>query len=1156
MDKNALKQIFSEPFNQDSWQIVLRQVFGAHRLYNEPSPIPISNRDKADAAYEIGSFTTEDERIVGLYLVEVKSHIWLERNKVGLRELLRQVYKYDVDAALIVFKQADKWRLSLVSEIKVLSDQGELETQATEPKRYTYLLGTDEKTLTPSMRLAKLAGKRINLKDLLDAFSVEALNQEFYDIVAHKFYELASGKYGRGRKAKEYEGVLKLPSRNKDDRKTYQEFAVRLIGRAVFCWFLKEKKSEAALSLLPEKLLSSQAVKDNPGYYHNILEPLFFQTLNTRMEDRLSGLPDGTEQVPFLNGGLFEPVMHDFYEVNEHTGLSEKLNTLLIPDEWFLSFFEELEKYHFTIDENSITDVEVSVDPEMLGRIFENLLAEIDPDSGETARKATGSFYTPREIVEYMATESLVQHLVTQTHLEPERLRPIFNTVKHDNDLTKDEEVAVLKGLDKVKILDPACGSGAFPIGVLQKIVTALQKLDPDADWWTEQRVKESKDPTAKNAIRAKLQDNPEYSRKIGIIQNSLYGADIQPIAAEISKLRCFLTLIVDEQIDDGKPNRGIEPLPNLEFKFVTADTLVKLPDQGGQQDMFDSFEELERLKDLRIEYLQSYGKPKEKIKKEFVATQKSIFKQQLSFFDNPESRAYKISMWNPFGHDKTTWFDPDWMYGVKAFDIVIGNPPYVQLQKDRGALSKKYEKQGFDTFTKAGDIYSLFYERGHQLLNKQGVLAYITSNKWMKADYGKKTREYFTKNTTILSLVDFGMAQMFTSATTYTNILLFRASESDQKQLPICRIPNSFNSTASLYQFVLSQTASVKHPKQESWIAYLPEEYSVIKQIEDSGTQLYLWEGININRGIVTGFNDAFIIKPKDYEDIANTDEVSEDLIKPLLRGEDIKPYCPEFSDQYLIGTFPSLKLNISDYPAIEEYLSRHKTRLEPRPKDHKGKWSGRKSGSYKWFETQDSIAYHLDFKKPKIIYANMTKYMPFTYDEDGYYTNQKCFIMTGEKLKYLTAVFNSRLWRFAFRKRFPELLGDTYELSKTYFEKIPIKRIEDTRLFDTLVDYIIWVKKNEEQFDNALAMVDFFQNLLELLVYELYFAEAMHEYGCEVATHLQDLPSILEKEPEEIQRLIFRAHKQLTKPSHPIMGVFVSATNVPEIKTIEANL
>ena len=778
MEKIQLHKIFSNPFNNNDWLEVLQNVFGAKQLLSQPREILLPSNDKAKAAFELGNFTTSDDRIIGLYRIELNPDVWLERNKVGLRELLRNIYKYDVDGAIIVFDQGEKWRLSFVSEIKVLNDEGEVVEQATEPKRYTYLLGQDEKVKTPSERLNKLAGKPLALNDILEAFSVEALNEEFYKIVSEYFYQLIGGEIGKGKKGKHYgDGILQLPNVPKENHQVYQEFTVRLIGRTVFCWFLKMKKGDNEESLLPESLLSSKAVKDNTGYYHSVLERLFFQTLNTRMNKRVDNLPDGCEQIPFLNGGLFEPGSDDYYRANRISGLSENLNTLQIEDKWFLNFFQELEKYNFTIDENSVTDIEVSVDPEMLGRIFENLLAEIDPDSGETARKATGSFYTPREIVDYMATESLVQYLQNKTGLKPEQLRPVFKMTEQEQPKFFDEELEdILDALDKVKILDPACGSGAFPMGVLQKIVMALQKLDPDAKWWKKRQLKRITNPIIKKALREKLNaSSVEYARKIGIIQNSLYGVDIQPIAAEISKLRCFLTLIVDENINDSTENRGIEPLPNLEFKFVTADTLVRLPKEEGQTGLFDNFEEIELLTELREEYLQSSGKKKVKIKERFIRVQNKILKSHNLFTDK-ESRTYKQTTWNPFGHEKADWFDPKWMYGVDSFDVVIGNPPYIE--------SKKLTKEDKDVFknykTASGkfDVFCLFIELSENLLKEKGIHSFINPTTFFNKDFGKALRNYIHTFFNVLEIFDFNDYQVFPTAITYTGIFIFQKNE------------------------------------------------------------------------------------------------------------------------------------------------------------------------------------------------------------------------------------------------------------------------------------------------------------------------------------------------------------------------------------------
>jgi hypothetical protein len=522
MDKRQLQDIFSKPYSIELWQNVLMDIFDAKFLHQNPLPILLPTNDKASAAFELGNFNTKDDRIIGIYQVNIKPEVWLERNKVGLRELLRQVYKYDVDGALIVFVQDNKWRLSFVSEIRTLDEDGTISLKKTEPKRYTYLLGRGEKIRTPVLRIISLLGKAIGLEDLRSAFSVEALNKEFYEIIADKFSDLIGGKRNRNGKTINYERSLILPSIGKGacSHEIYQEFAVRLIGRTVFCWFLKVKKSKLDISLLPEHLLSSEAVKENPGYYHFILEKLFFQTLNTPMDIRNGDLPLGCEQVPFLNGGLFEQQNEDFYSLNKTTGLSNNVNTLVIPDEWFFNFFIELEKYNFTIDENSVVDIEVSVDPEMLGRIFENLLAEIDPDSGDTARKSTGSFYTPREIVDYMTSQSLVYYIHGQTDISNERLEPLFKLDNGENiEFERNEIQKILEALDRVKILDPACGSGAFPIGMLQKIVMALQKLDRNAVWWKERQVSRIDNPVLRKVVKDKLEKgSPEYARKLGTL--------------------------------------------------------------------------------------------------------------------------------------------------------------------------------------------------------------------------------------------------------------------------------------------------------------------------------------------------------------------------------------------------------------------------------------------------------------------------------------------------------------------------------------------------------------------------------------------------------------------------------------------------------------
>lgn len=1145
MDKIALGKIFGRGFDDVKWQEVLQSIFGAKTgLLAQPKDITSNLKEsdlkKANAAYELGSFTTSDDRIIGLYKIDVNPNVWLERNKVGLREMLRSVYKYDVDGAIIVFVQDKKWRLSFVSEIKMLNDEGEIIEHSTEPKRYTYLLGEDEKVRTPSDRLAQLSGKTLSIQDILNAFSVEALNEEFYKIIQAFFYELVGGKVGKGKKVADFgKGILTLPSIPKEDRQVYQEFAVRLIGRSVFCWFLKMKKSSSGEPLLPESLLASKSVKANSNYYHSILEQMFFQTLNTPMDQRLDALPEGCEMIPFLNGGLFEPGIDDFYKPNNATGISEHINTLNIPDNWFLKFFEELEKYHFTIDENSVTDVEVSVDPEMLGRIFENLLAEIDPDSGETARKATGSFYTPREIVDYMATESLVQYLHNKTAIDHDLIRPIFKMLdKDDPHFTPAETESILDALDKVKILDPACGSGAFPMGVLQKIVQALQKLDKNAEWWIERQVKVNTHPTARKAVREKLAGNPEYARKIGVIQNSLYGVDIQPVAAEISKLRCFLSLVVDEHIDDSKPNRGIEPLPNLEFKFVTADTLFSLPEASQQRGFFDHYEELEELENLRNEYIQSYGSKKARIKERFLKVQQTIFKDQLNLFIDSKSRAYQLSTWNPFGHTKSDWFDPKWMFGVDKFEIVIGNPPYVQLQSIK-KYADKLKHEGYRAYTPSADLYCLFYEKGFSLLDeKHGVLAYITSNMWMRAGYGKLLREFFVQETSPLILIDFGDTSLFKSATTYTNIFV-GSIRYDSCISKVWDISKAHNRNIGMEVNLLNNDRFTPDFSIDSFQILTENEKYIRTQVALSGIELKKWD-ITINRGLITGLNDAFILDKSTKERIVKEDSDSSKLIFPILNGKDISKYKYTFDNQWIIAAkYNSNEEIATKYNGIFNHLSNFEQALKLR-----GQCTNRGGkGQHHWLELDNNPNddYLNRFLKPKIIWGNLNKEASFSVDLSGIFVNAPSNFLTTNSddvsILYLAAILNSSLTTFLMKFIGYVRRGGYVEYKKVFVERLPVPQIQkkETLPFEVLASYIIALYSSSmqnpvnEYVDNA-HIVSLFEEVLDAMVLQLYFKEDFAQAGIEFIKFVErDFESIEGKSEDEQIEIIHRGYQKM---------------------------
>jgi adenine-specific DNA-methyltransferase len=751
-----------------------------------------------------------------------------------------------------------------------------------------------------------------------------------------------------------------------------------------------------------------------------------------------------------------------------------------------------------------------------------------------------------------------------------DNLRALVSFNQDKNPFENPEEVHfVVEAIDAIRILDPAVGSGAYPMGALQLLVHVLAKIDPGNVHW--RKVQEANaartqvhassgggppDVSDVGAVFAKhAEDN--YFRKLYLIQNCIFGVDLQPIAIQICKLRFFVSLAIDEKKnEDRADNYGVKPLPNLETKFVAANSLVKLQGQMTFEDP-DIDKLRHRLRDFRLKY---FSLKSIKAKRN-NRTEDADLRQQIgtlikgNTFKTPgtDLAADQIAAWDPYDQGQSApWFQPEWMLGEAAFDLVIGNPPYRQLQKYDTATKTALKNQGYQTHVNTGDIYSLFYERGVELLRDRGILAFITSNNWMRAKYGESTRKFFVKYNP-LTLVDFGMAQMFESATTYTNILILQKAK-NEKETRMVRVRDDFDADKTPLAAYVNANASVQTRLDgNSWVAYTQTEYDLKRRVEQQGVPLKnkaTWK-IEINYGIKTGYNEAFIIDQAKRDELVAADAKSAEIIRPILRGRDIRAWVPAWEGHFLISTFPALKLDIDDYPGIKDYLETMRERLEPKPRGFKGKWAGRKSGSYKWFEVQDSIGYHADFNKPKIIYPNMTNSLPFSLDKNEHFlTNQKGFIISGESISYLTAIFNSPLYRFCFKDIYPELLGNTYELSKVFFITAPIKPPvpEQEWLFERLADYIIFAKKAE----GLGAMALFFQQLVNGLVYELYFEAELRKAGITLLPLLTEevVPALVAgAEAATIETV----YKTLHDPSHPVRVGLFKLDTVKEVRIIE---
>lgn len=1068
------KPIIESAYNRKNWQELLHDIFGRRiTFFATPTRIDV-NSDTAKSALYLGKIDLADGKTIAVYEVPLSESVVIERNKVSIRNLLVSHWRNSgfAGAFMFCFKENEAvLRFSYVSEIMAFNEDGKLGTEATDTKRYTYVLGEGRGCRTAIEQFSKLKESAQNLSDVTEAFSVETLTKQFYKDLFEWYQWAVDGSSN-----------ISFPNNTTteaDDREDIEKKVIRMITRIMFVWFIKQK------DLVPHKIFDPKFLKTvlkdfdpnsrtNGNFYNAILQNLFFATLNRAIVDEEGNkrkfatstkrdiktlyryaemfkiseeqVVDLFADVPFLNGGLFECLdktryidgvevayNYDGFSRNDHTFADGRFkHRAVVPNNLFFEqekgLLSILNRYNFTIEENTPEEQQVALDPELLGKVFENLLGAYNPETKETARNQSGSFYTPREIVNYMVDESLIAYLGDTPFV-----RSLFSSDFIYDDKQKDEYKKVADRLKSVKVLDPACGSGAFPMGLLNRMMDILERINPDESL---------------------------YDLKLAIIENCLYGSDIQSIAAQITKLRFFISLICNCDKDASKPNFGIPTLPNLETKFVTANSLIAKKKRAAQTNLFENPEiepTKEELARIRHEHFSAKSASTKRRLREKDQVLREKLAQLLSDDNNfaPED-AKQMAKWNPYDQNAVSpFFDPEWMFGVKdGFDIVIGNPPYIQLQNDGGKLGKMYQPCGYKTFASTGDIYCLFYERGHQLLKQGGHLCYITSNKWMRAGYGEKTREFFATQTNPMLLIDFAGVKIFESATVDTNILLF--AKDTNKHKTVCAVTNKQNkdSVNNLSDFVRQHHTTCNFKGNESWVILSHIEQSIKNKIESVGTPLKDWD-INIYRGVLTGCNEAFIISTEKRNEILNNcltaDERkrTEELIRPILRGRDIKRYGYEWAGLYLIATFPSRHYDIAEYPAVKQHLlSFGMERLEQTGKKYTingQQVTARKKTHNKWFETQDSISYWEDFNKPKIMYPNMTKYLPFYFDEKGFYQNDKSFMITGKNISFLAAFLNSSLFKFCFIDNFPELQGGTRELRKIFFDKIPVLQVNE---------------------------------------------------------------------------------------------------------------
>ncbi|MGC9073747.1 MAG: Eco57I restriction-modification methylase domain-containing protein, partial [Caldisericum sp.] len=932
-----------------------------------------SQKEKVSSFSFLGKSKMNGKSVFALD-VELKSNV--ESSPTFQRNLVAQyLQKQVVEAAIVAYHTPNeaKWKIALVTVSYKLSEKG-VDKEISEAKRYYYVVG-QENIHTASTQLGSIIGKQNTLEDLVNAFSVEKVTKDFFVEIANKFYELIGGKVKRGNKEEEHSKILKLPTQ---DPKVERIFAIKLLSRLIFLWFLKKK------DLISDSVLSAKAVdnykemlpielRTSNSYYHSVLEPLFFEVLNKRIEDRETIFKQNSlfKDIPFLNGGLFESRLdEDFYD-SKQNDFSKRINfSVKIDDKWFKDLFKILDRYNFTVDESTPVDLEISIDPEMLGRIFENLLAEINEETQETARKLTGSYYTPRVIVDYMVTKSLKYYFLNKTKLQEKIIDNLLSYQSEEIDLTDDDKLQIIDAIDELKVIDPACGSGAFPMGLLQKLLLVLRKVDPDNKLWLEKKLSKIDDPTLREKTKEKWSEEREeenYLRKLGILRDSIFGIDIQPIAIEISRLRSFLTLVVDIKVDKSKHNSGVEPLPNLDFKFVIADSLIdvekaeKINETDETKLIKDTY--FDDLKELTNNYFYASDRKKkedlrgkiEKLIDKKVNEKLEEIKYRTKSLDGRMRKTtatqdkiindlnYQMELWDSY---KNIFLDkPVKFFNVKyffpsakdGFDIVIANPPYVRQEKIKDQ-KENLAKQGYFVFNSTSDLYTYFYEKGYDLLKDGGILTFISSNKWMRAKYGEKLRKFLKEKTILKEIIDFGGYKVF-EATVDTNIVVFEKKPSaNVNEFFYLNVSDDFDGK-DLYGY-FNRNASVMSQEDLSDSAWTLADDKVLalkKKIESIGKPLKDWD-VKIYRGVLTGFNEAFIIDTETRDKIlanCKTDEErkrTEEIIKPVLRGRDIEKYYYKWAGLWVILAKFGFYKEAHFYPALVEHLLRYEKQLKNR--------------------------------------------------------------------------------------------------------------------------------------------------------------------------------------------------------------------------------
>ena len=1184
MDKNTAINLIESTFNQ-AFDETRFELFAKNFLNDvEPKSNHYSGqyiwddyKEHVNTYKRIGKYTDPDGEALDILIVEVKSVLKLERARTALRNfVIKHLVKFEKDYALVAFysKQDEgaDWRFSFIKlehQAYVDEEKGKVKTRKefTPAKRYSFLVGKYEKAYTAKNQLLPLlqnVSSNATIEEIESAFSIEKVTDEFFSQYKDLFVKLYE----------HFENDTAIQNELVKSNIDTSRFTKKLLGQIVFLYFLQKK---GWLGVPNDKTwgngekhfiqkLFETSKDENKNFFKDYLQFLFYEALAKERDNENSYYAKFNCRIPFLNGGLFE-AEYDWKNAN-----------ISIPETIFRNteknksgdtgtgILDVFDRYNFTIKEDEPLDKEVAVDPEMLGKVFENML-EV------TERKSKGAFYTPREIVHYMCQESLIHYLdnCLNQDLQDERINRIEKTdienfirnghfaLEHDQRVVnKGKETPdykfilpesirqhadlIDKKLTEIKICDPAIGSGAFPVGLLHELVNAHLVIKPHlSQKYLAEKLKaingENNGRTLGEAEGS--ESRYIYRLKRHIIQESIYGVDIDASAIDIARLRLWLSLVVDE--DDFEP---IETLPNLDYKIVCGNSLIGLPENAMRN--LEVEKELEALKQ------QFYNETNEQEKKQLRTKINTKIRELL---DSAEQFAgYKIDF------DFKLFFSEVW-HEKGGFDVVIGNPPYVSISKvDYKDVLKKIN---YETYATTGDLYVLFYENGYKFLKPKGNVNLITSNKWINASYGTKTRNYFAKKTNPKLLIDFAKVRIFPNATVFVNILMLEKSNADGKVEAVA-IEGNHLPTIPLQNYFLDKKVTLSIKGEEVWKIGSSRKLLINKSIEEKGLRLKDWQSIEFFRGITTGLNSAFHFGEEIKKNLLNADEKNEEFIYPLLRGKDIKRWRYEYADwnmlfvpwHFPLHNDPSIS-NASleaenvfqkDFPAIYNHLKQFKRELADRNKDETGI-------RYEWYALQRyGSNYWTEFLKEKIVWIEISDKANYAYDEKGHFLTNSAYFISGENLKYLVAILNSSVSDYYFFQITAKIAGGRKRYTKQYVEQVPIPVVKKEQQvpYELLVDYVICAKSKAD-----VILFNFFEQLLDSIVFELYFPTELKSANKEILKHLGNLKPITDSMSDEEKLAVIQSEfERLYDPKHPVRNNLETLDSIEEVRIIKEAL